>query len=317
MLLDTLLSRRLLILSGKGGVGKSVVGAALAIAARDRGKRVLLLEVAAPFSAARATGARSSRGRETEVASGFFTANLDPRVVMDEYVRHVVKLDFLAHGILASPVYDRFLTAAPGLKELMVLGKVMMLEEARRPFSHRPLWDLIVLDAPATGHGLAFLKVPLAASSAIPVGPIGASARRVLALLRDSVRTALLVVARPEEMAVAEALEFVRLSEEELSVKPSAVVLNACRERRFSNADEAEVLRLARAEENEKVGSAVSLRAELRAARRQIRRRKLTHFYETRLRRTLDVPLVLLPFLFREKLSLPDLRQLATPFEAA
>ena len=102
---------------------------------------------------------------------GLFTVNLDPAAVMDEYVRHVVKLEMLVRRILDSPIYHRFFAAAPGLKELMVLGKIMVLEEARARLSHKPLWDLIVVDAPATGHGLAFLKVPLAASAAVPVGP--------------------------------------------------------------------------------------------------------------------------------------------------
>jgi anion-transporting ArsA/GET3 family ATPase len=317
MLLDELLSRRVVILSGKGGVGKSLVGAALAVAARERGRRVLLVEVAAPLEAARLLGGPPSGGRETEVRPGLFTVNLDPAAVMDEYVRHVVRIDMLARRILESPIYHRFFAAAPGLKELMVLGKIMVLEEARARFSSRPLFDLIVVDAPATGHGLAFLKVPLAASAAAPVGPIGHNARKVLALLRDRRRTALVVVAIPEEMAVVEAVQFYRLATEELRMEPLAVVLNGCHERRFSDADEAEVLRLTGAEADGYLGPDVPLGAALRAARRQIRRRKLTRFYQARLRRSLDSPLVSLPFLFRESLSLDDVRLLAARLEAA
>ncbi len=317
MLLDSLFSRRLLILSGKGGVGKSVVGAALALAARERGKRVLLVEVAAPLEAGQLLGCPPSRGRETEALPGLFTLNLDPRAVLDEYVRHVVKLELIVHRILESPVYARFLAAAPGLKELMVLGKVMTLEQARGRFSHKPAWDLIVVDAPATGHGLAFLKVPLAASSAIPVGPVGSNARRVLALLRDRERTALLVVAVPEELAVVEALEFRRLAEQELGVTPSAFVLNACHERRFSDEEEAEVLRLTTEGANGVLAGGASLQAGLRAARRQIRRRKLTSFYTRRLKRALDVPLVPLPYLVRDQLGVEDLEALAQRLAAA
>jgi anion-transporting ArsA/GET3 family ATPase len=317
MLLDSLLSRRVLILTGKGGVGKSVVGTALAVAARERGKRVLLVEVAASLEAARVLGAPPSRGRETQVLPGLFTVSLDPKAVMDEYVRHVVKLDLLARRIMQSPIYERFFAAAPGLKELMLLGKIMVLEEARRPLSTKPAWDLIVVDAPATGHGLAFLKVPLVASSAIPVGPVGANARRVLALLRDRVRTAILVVAIPEEMAIVEALQLQRTVRDELAVEPSAFVLNACHERRFSDEEEAAVLRLTAAGAAGKLASSVSLEAGLRASRRQIRQRKLTSFYERRLARTLEIPLVRLPFLVRERLGLDELQLLAERLEAA
>jgi anion-transporting ArsA/GET3 family ATPase len=328
MLLDALFSRRLVFLTGKGGVGKSVVGSAIALAARERGKRVLLVEVAAPLEAARLlggprgcagglSGAGPRGGHETEVLPGLFTVNLDPAAVMDEYVRHVVKLEMLTRRILESPIYCRFFAAAPGLKELMVLGKIMVLEEARTRFSQTPLWDLVVVDAPATGHGLAFLKVPLAASAAVPVGPIGHNARRVLAMLRDPRRTALVVVAVPEEMAVVEAVQFHRLATEELKMEPAVVVLNACHERRFTDEDEAEVLRLTTEGADGDVERDVPLPAALRAARRQIRRRKLTRFYQARLRRAVDAPLVSLPFLFREALGPDDVRLLAAKLEAA
>ena len=106
-----------------------------------------------------------------------------------------------------------------------------------------------MVDAPATGHGLAFLKVPLAASRAVPVGPVGHNARRILKLLRDPERTGLVVVAIPEEMAVVEALEFHRLAIDELGIEPAAVVLNGCHERRFTRQEAEEILRLASGED--------------------------------------------------------------------
>ncbi len=317
MLLDSLFARRLVVLTGKGGVGKSVVGAALALAARGRGKRVLLVEVGTRLEAARRLGGAPSRGRETEALPGLFTLNLDPQAVMDEYVRHVVKLDLVARRVLASPIYHRFFAAAPGLKELMVLGKIMVLEQAHRRLSREPLWDLILVDAPATGHGLAYLKVPLAASLAVPVGPVGHNARRILALLREPKRTALVVVAAPEEMAVVEAVELYRAAKGEVGIEPRAVVLNGCHERRFSDQDEAEVLRLATSGAGGDLEPGVPLQAAVRAARRQIRRRKLTRFYRDRLKRSLDSPLVSLPFLFRETLGIGELRTLADALEAA
>lgn len=317
MLLDELLSRRLVVLSGKGGVGKSVVAAALALAARSRGRRVLLADVAAPQETAGLWGRRAAAGEETEVLPGLFTVNLDPPRVMDEYVRHVVRLDLVSRRILESPIYQRFLAVAPGLRELIVLGKIMVLEEERARFSRRPAWDLIVVDAPATGHGLAFLEVPQAAAAAVPVGPVGHNARRVLALLRDVERTALVVVAIPEEMAVAEALHFERTARERLRMPPQALVLNACHERRFTPQEEAAVLRLSASGEDGSLSDGVPIEAALRAARRQIRRRKLTTFYQGRLRRALDLPLVSLPYLFRERLEMDDLRLLAARLEAA
>jgi anion-transporting ArsA/GET3 family ATPase len=320
-MLDELFSRRLVILSGKGGVGKSVVGTALALTARDRGKRVLFVEVDAPLPAARYLGVKppppAPSSEPVEALPGLFMVNLRPRDVMDEYVSSTVRFDFLTRRVLESPVYHRFFAAAPGLPELMTLGKIMVLEESRSGFSRRPTWDLIIVDAPATGHGLAFLKVPVAASRAVPVGPVGHNARRILELLRDPRRTALCVVAIPEEMAVVEALEFRRMAAEEVDVQTRLLVLNECHERRLTAAQEAEVLALAKDEPEGRLAPGVGLQAALLAARRHIRRRKLTEFYRKRLRRAADVPLVSLPFLFEETLGRDSLELLARRLEAA
>ena len=115
MVLDALLERRLVILSGKGGVGKSVVGTALAMAARARGKRILFIEVDAPLTASRYLGEGPVGGKETEVRPGLSMVNLVPAQVMDEYVRETIRVDMLSRKVLGSPVYRRFFAAAPGL----------------------------------------------------------------------------------------------------------------------------------------------------------------------------------------------------------
>jgi anion-transporting ArsA/GET3 family ATPase len=319
VLLDDLLARRLLVLSGKGGVGKSLMGTALAVAAQRRGKRVLLVEVDTPAvaEASRFLGAAPGDGTERELRPGLLTVNLDPPRVMDDYVRHVVRAEFLARRVLNSPIYHRFFAAAPGLRELMVLGRVMTFEEARAGWGRKPRYDLIVLDAPATGHGLAFLKIPQAAADIAPVGPVGANARRVLALLRDPERTALVLVAVPEEMAVVEAVEFHRLAVEQVGMAARAVLLNECHERRFSKSQEAEVLRLTAENASGRLAGGVDLESALDAARRLIRRERMTRFYQRRLRTSLDLPLVSLPFLFEEEIGPAQVEHLADCLEAA
>jgi anion-transporting ArsA/GET3 family ATPase len=306
VILDELLARRLVILSGKGGVGKSVVGMALAVAARRRGKRVLFVEVDAALPAARVLGGEA----------GVATVNLEPPQVMDEYVRQTVKVDLLARKVLDSPVYKRFFAAAPGLPDLMVLGKIMVLVEAHARWSGRPQHDLVIVDAPATGHGLAFLKVPLAASEAVPVGPVGHNARRILRLLRDPEKTALGIVAIPEEMAAVEAAELFRLCAAEVGVAPRVLFLNQCHERRFSEEQEAAVLRLAAGKAGGPLAAGVDLAGAVAAARRHLRRRKLTRFYETRLRRSVPAPLVTLPYLY-EPIGPEQVRSLAARLGAA
>jgi anion-transporting ArsA/GET3 family ATPase len=313
--LDDLFARRLVILSGKGGVGKSVVGAALALAAVERGKRVLLVEIDAPLEAARHLDAGPVGPRETQIRPRLFAVNLDPAGVMDEYVRHVVKIDLLTRRILESPIYRRFFTAAPGLRELMLLGKIMVLEEARDRWSRRPRYDLIIVDAPATGHGLSLLKVPVAAQAAAPIGPIGANARRILALLRDAKRTALAIITVPEEMAVVEAASLHRMAVDEVGLKPRVVVLNAAHERRFTEAQEAQVLRLAATGADGRLARGVPLAPAVDAARRHLRRLKLTRFYQRRLKRSIPLPLVTLPYLFDDPIGPESLRLLADRLE--
>jgi anion-transporting ArsA/GET3 family ATPase len=317
VLLDDLLSRRLVVLSGKGGVGKSAVGTALALAAHDRGQRVLFVEVDAPSPAAQIFGAKPGADGIAEVLPGLYTVNLVPRQVMDEYVRETARIDLIARKILANPVYHRFFAAAPGLPELMVLGKLMVLEEERIGWPRRPRFDVIVLDAPATGHALSFLKVPLAASNAVPVGPVGHNARRILAMLRDPARTALVVVAIPEEMAVVEAIELSASARKELGIATRALVLNACHERRFTAAQEMEVLELAAREPPGRLAPGVPAAAALALARHHIRRRKLSAFYLKRLQKAVDAPVVTLPFLFEERLGRASLQVLAERLEAA
>jgi len=317
MVLDDLLRRRLVFLSGKGGVGKSTLGLALCLAARERGKRVLLVEIDTPLEAARVLGRGPSGPEETEVSPGLFTVNLDPRGVMDEYVRHAVPTAMLSRRVIESPLYHRFFAAAPGLPDLMVLGKIMTLEEAHDRWSGKPRYDLVVVDAPATGHGLSLLRVPLAASKAVPVGPIGHNARRILAMLRDAKRTTLALVAIPEEMAVVEAVEFHETAAREVGIHTSAVFLNACHERRLTEDQEAEVLRLAAAGADGPLARGIRLGPALAAGRRQIRRRKLTRFYQARLRKALPFPLVSLPYLFEEEMGAGAIRALAERLEAS
>jgi anion-transporting ArsA/GET3 family ATPase len=317
MLLDDLLARRLVILSGKGGVGKSVVGMALALAARERGKRVLLAEIDAPLEASRYLGAPPVGSREAEISPGLFTVNLEPQAVMDEYVRHAVRVEMLVRRILESPIYRRFYSWAPGLRDLVVLGKVVVLAEAKEGWSRRPRFDLVIVDAPATGHGLSMLKAPVAASAAIPVGPIGHQARWILQHLRDARYCALGIVAVPEEMAVVEALEFHRVAREEIGISPCAVFLNACHERRLSEEQEAEVLRLTSQGALGRLAPGVTLPAALASARHHIRRRKLTRFYQARLKRALPLPVVPLPYVFEEELGQASLRMLAARLQTA
>jgi hypothetical protein len=136
-------------------------------------------------------------------------------------------------------------------------------------------------------------------------------------MLRDPKRTALAIVALPEEMAVVEALEFHRMARDELGIEARALILNGCHERRFTGAQETEILRRAGEDEDGRLAPGVTLQAALAAGRRHIRRRKLTQFYLKRLKQAVDVPVLPLPLLFTDRIDETALEVLARRLEAA
>jgi len=165
-----LLERRLIIVTGKGGTGKTTVAAALADAARRRGQRVLLAETAPLEAAARLFEPHPAplgyTGRS--LRPGLHAMRIDPHEALAEYLGLQIGFRALTERLLRTQTFQQLLEAAPGWRELIILGKIWHLEQ-KREANGRPTWDLVVVDAPATGHGLTFLDVP--ASSNRPFAP--------------------------------------------------------------------------------------------------------------------------------------------------
>lgn len=222
-----LLERRLVVVTGKGGVGKTAVACALAEAARRAGKRVLLVETALHEAVAsrfeRAPRPLGHAGRA--LAPGLHALRIDPHEALAEYVRLQVGLGALTDRILKTDVFGQLLEAAPGWRELIVLGKIWHLEQRTDP-AGRPLWDLLVVDAPATGHGLTFLDVPRVVAQAVRAGPLARHAGWVEALVHDPVRTLLLPVTLPEELPVRETIELVTRARGEIRIAVDRIVVN-------------------------------------------------------------------------------------------
>lgn len=222
-----LLERRLIVVTGKGGVGKTAVACAVAEAARQAGRRVLLVETAA-HEAIAARFERDPRplghaGRA--LAPGLHALRIDPHEALAEYVRLQVGLGGVTDRILRTETFGQLLEAAPGWRELIVLGKIWHLEQRTDP-AGRPSWDLIVVDAPATGHGLTFLDVPRVVQQAVRAGPLARHASWVEALVHDPERTLLLPVTLPEELPVKETHELVERARREVRIPVDRIVVN-------------------------------------------------------------------------------------------
>jgi arsenite-transporting ATPase len=213
---------RLHLVTGKGGVGKSTVVASLALAAARRGARVLAVELGEIGGTCRILDACPRRAGEiTRAAGDTHVAYFDGAAALAEYLTLHAHLGRLATRIVEHPIYEAFVAAAPGLRELMAIGKV------RDEFVLRQRWDVVVVDAGASGHALEHLRMPAAAEATFASGRVHREAAANAALLRDRARCSIHVVALPEHMALREAVHSVNALRA-LDLATGAVFVNRC-----------------------------------------------------------------------------------------
>src|SRR4051795_12573973 len=244
-----LLDKRLVFVTGKGGVGKTTVAACLARVAAERGKRVIVCEVAN----------EETWHDEIEVAPLIHSIAVDPEHAMREYLTDQVGGP-LSKVMTSSRIFTYLAAAAPGLRELLMIGKVWDLAQLDQRRTGNTPYDLVILDAPATGHALGMLRTPRTFRDVARVGPISRQAGRIDAFLSDPELTGIVAVAAPEEMPVNETIEFIAALDEEMSLRPDAVVVNGVYPERFRDPEVAAI---------EAVGvDSPALRAALSADRR-------------------------------------------------
>ena len=224
-LIDKLESRDLVVVTGKGGVGKSSVAAALGALLARGGRRVLVLEIDPRESVHQMLAAPPSDGAILEVAANLYLQNLQPRQVLDQVVRERLRFQAIYQRVLESPIYQHFSEGAPGLKEMAILGHCLLLVEGKVPGVAR--FDTVILDAPATGHGVSLLAAPLLVSDVIRQGPIAHMTAEVAAFISSPQRSGVLVVTLAEEMPVSEAIELRQLMDDRLDRQPDLLVINA------------------------------------------------------------------------------------------
>jgi anion-transporting ArsA/GET3 family ATPase len=283
----TLLDRRLVIVTGKGGVGKSTVSAALALIGARQGKRVLVCEVNAQERVAPLLGAPPAGGAIREALPGVFTVNVRPHDAMREYGLMVLKFRTIYDAVFENRLVRYFVRVVPSLAELVMLGKI--LHEAKAEERGRPRWDLVIVDAPATGHAVQLLRVPAALVDTVPAGPLLHDAEWMEAILVDPARTSLAIVTLPEEMPVNEAIELDAQVRSVLGIHRGALFVNAMPEARFSPDETARLASL--------VAAPPPLGPAAQAARLQAMRAEQAARYLERARAALDLPATVIPFL--------------------
>jgi anion-transporting ArsA/GET3 family ATPase len=303
--MEALLDRKLIVVTGKGGVGKTTIAAAIGLAAASSGRRTIVVEVGEESRLpALFKTAPPQPGAELELQERLSAMSIDPDRAILEWLQALGGR--ISGRVLASSgTFQYFAAAAPGAKELVSMVKIWQLtrESSRRRGGG---YDLVVLDAPATGHALGLLGSPKTFGAIARVGPIAGQTQQVSALLEDPARSAYLAVALASEMAVTEALELQEGLGRALGRGLSAVVVNGLLPKRFTTAEIAQI---------EAVGGGsrapAIARAAARAATSVHERARFQQNQLARLRRR-DFDVVGVPFAWSTELDLAAVREIAT-----
>lgn len=213
--------QELVVVTGKGGVGKTTLSLALGSLLAEHGRRVVVLETDPRESLHQLADTAPSGGEIVRAGPRLWIQNVQPRSVLEELVHERVRIAALARRIVASPIFENFAAGAPGLKELAVLVHARRLASGRRRRG-----DVVVLDAPATGHGVSLLAAPQLVTEVIAQGPVGEMAQELAALIADAERCAVVIVTLAEEMAVQEAIELIALLRQRVARRADLVAVN-------------------------------------------------------------------------------------------
>ncbi|MBL9037709.1 MAG: ArsA family ATPase [Archangium sp.] len=227
MPLSELSERRLIIVTGKGGVGKTAVTVSLARAFAAKGRRVLCAEIVplaeTPSQLSAALGGPPPTEEPIEVRPGVWAALLTPGAGHLRFLQDTLPIRILADAAMRSMALRRFLSAAPGFSDMGVMYRMLDLMKRTGP-SGTPFFDVCLIDSPATGHALALAQIPEFLTRAIPAGPIFRAAQEGVSVLTNPVTTGAVIVTLPETLPVTEALELQRgLARYKLPVSAIAV----------------------------------------------------------------------------------------------
>ncbi len=229
--MEDLLDRKLIFVTGKGGVGKTTIAAALAWLAADRGQRTLACEIEAKGDLSDFFETGPTRFDEREIAPNLWAMSMDTEASLRQYLSLQLKVPLVARMGPIAKMFDFVASAAPGVREIITVGKLCW--EVREQH-----WDTIIVDASASGHVISQLAAPQAINQLVQVGPVRQQTGWMMDILGDPGTTGVVVVATPAEMPVSETLQLTSRLREETNVDLAAVVVNRVLPELFGRGEE-------------------------------------------------------------------------------
>ncbi len=307
------LDSKLLFVTGKGGVGKTTVTAALAQLGANLGKRVLICEVDGKGDLAALFEAAPTAFTEREVAPRIWAMSMDTEASLREYLKLNLKIPLVGRIGPLAKAFDFVATAAPGVREILTVGKLCYEVRERH-------YDLVVVDSLASGHIIGQLAAPQAINELVKVGLIRSQTDWMLDILSDPQQSGLIAVVTPEEMPVVETLELVERVRAETTVNISAVVVNSLLPELFTKHEE-EIFEKLRSPDlqmtiSKRLGGDVNLLMEGARLAVSMRRSRAVHLERLEAELDPEIPVLLLPYLFTRIHGLRTTKQVAESLAA-
>jgi anion-transporting ArsA/GET3 family ATPase len=309
------IDRRFVVVVGKGGVGKSAVSAALALAQAAAGKRVLLALCNAKERLSYMLGTEPIGHEIVRVAERVHAVNMEPGAALEEYGLMILKVRALYKLVFENRFVSAFLRGTPGMEAWAMLGKAQFHAFETRP-DGSPRYDVVIVDAPATGHGLDLLRVPKVIVDVAPPGLLRREAERAWTLFSDASKSGVLIVTLPEELPTNESIELYRTLRGELDLPVCGVAVNMLHTRLFDAASDGPVLQAAHDALKAHAPSSPLL-AITDTSLSRIEREALEAASKARLAEEAPVAQVDLPLLVGRDLRRPEIEQLAQALGSA
>lgn len=306
---EKLFTHRLIFIMGKGGAGKTTLSVLLAMAASSRQKKVLLVELSDSDAIGKVFNQSSLSETPIQLFERIWGARINPKAELEAYTYTHVNSGFIASRITHSRLFDYLFAATPGLKEVMSLGRIWRWEKSTDQ-NLNPLFDLIIVDSPATGHGLSLLRLPIQLIHMIRVGPIVSQIKNLQKVLQDHKKTCIALVTLPEELPVNEALEFYTAASETLNIPVETAFINSVWPKTYTDHEIAIIKEFTGSHQNNNAPDV--LRSIADAAGDHISRRLFQQKYIDQIKSRMNCPVIEVPFYFTNDLSFGDIGNISS-----